>query len=60
MASIRQTKLQKSLRNRECWNCGNKINKSEYYVLRQVRYDKTIISFYYHKECALSNAIQID
>lgn len=52
--TIRKEGTSKSQRRRECWNCGGKIAKGEIYVYRQVRYDKTIMSFFYcnSKECA--------
>ena len=59
MSSVRQVKMQTSRRNRECWNCNKNIIKSSKYILRQVRYDKTIISFYYHTECALALGIEL-
>ena len=48
MSSIRRTEIKTSRRNRECWQCGKKILKGDQYVLREVRYDKTIMSFYFH------------
>ena len=51
MASVRQEKTTVSMRSRECWHCEERIKKGEKYVTRQIRYDKTIISFYYHQIC---------
>lgn len=53
MASIRTETYRKSRRNRECWYCGGVIKKGERYAVRETRYDKTIISFYWHdcSEC---------
>ena len=54
MSSLRKEGYRKSRRSRECWFCGGIIKKNEKYVFREMRYDKTIISFYYHdcNECA--------
>lgn len=49
--NIRSEKTQRSRRKRECAECTRKIDKNELYVCKQIRYDKTIISLYYHQMC---------
>lgn len=51
MTSIRQENKKKANRNRECWICNEKILKGTTYVNREIRYDKTIITFSYHETC---------
>lgn len=50
--NVRSTKETTSQRNRQCLLCSTKIKKKEKYITHQVRYDKTIISLYLHKDCA--------
>lgn len=49
--SVRSTKQQASSRTRQCFKCCNKIAKGETYTLHQYRYDKTILSAYFHNDC---------
>jgi len=51
MKSIRQTSVKTSTRRRECWDCGKAILKGEKYTNQQIRYDKTIISQFFHIDC---------
>ena len=51
MKTIRQRSVKKSTRRRECWDCGNAIIKGEEYTNQQIRYDKTIISQFFHVKC---------
>lgn len=59
MRSIRNIKVYKSNRKRECWCCGKYIEKEEQYIRREVRYDKTIISQYFHIDRPCSEASQL-
>lgn len=49
--SIRSSDIHTSSRTRECFSCPNKINKGEKYISHQFRYDKKIISIYFHTKC---------
>jgi hypothetical protein len=53
MSSLKKEGFKTSRRRRECWQCGGIIKKGEKYAFREERYDKTIISYYYHNcnEC---------
>ena len=44
MANFRIVDKRKSLRNRECFNCGHTILKGADYLTVQVNYDKRIIT----------------
>ena len=44
MANFRIVDKRKSLRNRECFNCGHTILKGADYLTVQVRYDKRTIT----------------
>ena len=50
--SIRKITTQVSRRNRECWECREKIFKGEIYLLKAIRYDTTIMNMYYHLQCS--------
>jgi hypothetical protein len=53
MSRLKKEGYKVSRRNRECWMCGGIIRKGEKYVFREERYDRTIISYYWHNcsEC---------
>jgi hypothetical protein len=50
-ASVREVKRAKSKRKRQCFKCGDYIQKDEVYVIHQYRYDKTILAAYFHDDC---------
>jgi hypothetical protein len=54
MSKIRKAGTRKSMRNRECYNCGQKIMKGDLYVFIDESYDgKMICTSYHHSiECA--------
>lgn len=58
--SIRSTKEQRTLRHRQCFECGEWMDKGEYYINHQFRYDRTILSMYFHKSCFSRKALLND
>lgn len=44
MANFRSVERKKSLRQRECFECGNNIFKNEFYINIQIRYDYRILT----------------
>jgi len=48
---IRSDKVKTANRKRECFACFKPIVKGEMYNNLQVRYDGTILTFSFHKEC---------
>ena len=48
---IRSDTVRTAKRNRECFGCFTPIVKGEMYNNLQIRYDGTIITFSFHKEC---------
>ncbi|MFW6310904.1 MAG: hypothetical protein ACOC1K_01585 [Nanoarchaeota archaeon] len=49
--SVRLSTLFKSRRKRQCYKCHAFIEKGENYIQHQYRYDKKIVSLFFHKEC---------
>lgn len=48
---VKCTSERKSIRVRQCYKCGGKINKNHQYVNHQFRYDGRIITISFHKDC---------
>ena len=51
LESVRETTTKKSTRKRQCFHCLEQIEKGEDYINHQYRYDKTILSAFFHQEC---------
>jgi hypothetical protein len=49
--NVRSTNEQTSRRDRQCFKCTTKILKGSKYIASSIRYDKTILTLSYHKEC---------
>jgi len=51
MASLRNEHERNASRDRECWTCGERIEKGDRYINRELRYDYSVKTFSYHIEC---------
>ena len=50
-SNVRESKLKKSMRKRQCFKCEGKIEKGETYMNHQFRYDYRIITVSFCKNC---------
>ena len=50
-SNVRESKLKKSMRKRQCFKCGGKIEKGENYINHQFRYDYRIITVSFCNNC---------
>ena len=50
-SNVRESKLKKSMRKRQCFKCEGKIGKGETYMNHQFRYDYRIITVSFCNNC---------
>jgi len=50
-SNVRESKLKKSMRKRQCFKCEGKIEKGETYMNHQFRYDYRIITVSFCNNC---------
>lgn len=50
-SNVRESKLKKSMRKRQCFKCEGKIKKGETYMNHQFRYDYRIITVSFCNNC---------
>ena len=50
-SNVRESKLKKSMRKRQCFKCEGKIEKGETYINHQFRYDYRIITVSFCNNC---------
>ena len=50
-SNVRESKLKKSMRKRQCFKCERKIEKGETYMNHQFRYDYRIITVSFCNNC---------
>ena len=50
-SNVRESKLKKSMRKRQCFKCEGKIEKGENYINHQFRYDYRIITVSFCNNC---------
>ena len=55
---IRESKLKKSMRKRQCFKCEGKIEKGETYMNHQFRYDYRIITVSFCKNCTQAKEME--
>jgi len=51
LKNVRSSNIQKTSRHRQCFKCMDRIPKGDEYINHQFRYDKSIKTISFHKEC---------